>query len=61
MKSGFDYSIVPIIERLLIENILGAIHTLTYERSTTHSQLLHWERRLTASQHRYLSSIESLA
>jgi hypothetical protein len=70
VKEDLGYSVAPPLERLLIEQVvLCSLHMylvageygLVVEPSIPQSSIDHWERRLSAVQHRYLRACESLA
>jgi len=69
IRDGLGYHDAPIMEKLLIENIVTA--WLFVQRCETKIALMQgaqsmrelefWERRLSLAQHRYLAACESLA
>jgi hypothetical protein len=70
MKKDFGYQQAPILEKLLVENIvlawlryLYAEYQLTTRMQTdaTYTNNEHWEKRTSAAQRRYLRAIETLA
>lgn len=70
LERQFNYADSPVIERLLIENILNCwvhYHMVEYRYtaimagSVTAGEGLYWEKRLSTAQRRYLRAIETLA
>lgn len=71
MKNDLGYDQAPVIERMLIDNILNTWLRLNWVEytlagymgtgSVSYELIRYWERRLTESQNRHLRAIESLA
>jgi hypothetical protein len=70
IENELGYKGSPILERLLIEQVMIAwldldIVQVKYAAATgsshTHDSGAYWDRRLNSAQHRYLRAVESLA
>ena len=70
MKRELGYADAPLLERLLIEQVVHCwlrLNLAEYQYTTagneggTFAKMSHWERRLTTAQARYLRAIEALA
>lgn len=71
MQEEMGYNIVPMVERLLIDNVINSwlryqwaeyqLASFMGEPRVTFSEIEYWEKRLTATQRRYLRAIETLA
>ncbi len=70
LQNGMSYHASPVLEQLLIDNVIN--RWLRYQwveyclassigQQASYDQVNHWERRLSATQRRYLRACETLA
>jgi hypothetical protein len=70
MKNDFEYRNSPMVERLLIDNVINCwlryqwvefTAALKMGKAVTIREIQFWEKRLSATQRRYLRAVETLA